>query len=45
MNAREIFPDDDERAEVKWWLDFFEGVLTQVIDADGTVLFQSKIYA
>lgn len=45
MNAKDIFPDDAERAEVKSWLDLFEGALTQVIDADGTILFQSKIYA
>lgn len=45
MNAKEIFPDDEERAEVKYWLDLFEGSLTQVIDADGTILFQSKLCA
>ncbi len=43
VNSKEIFTDDDERAEVKSWLDLFEGVLTQVIDSDGTVLFRSKL--
>jgi len=45
MRACDIFPDDNERLEVKGWLDLFEGALTQVVDADGTVLFQSKLYA
>lgn len=44
MNARDIFPDDDERAEVKELLNLFEGTLMEVIDADGTVLFRSKLY-
>jgi len=43
MNAKEIFPSEEEQAEVKGWLDLFEGSLTQVIDSDGTVLFRSKL--
>lgn len=45
MRACEVFPDDDERAEVRSWLELFGGMLTQVIDADGTILFQSKLCA
>lgn len=43
MNACDIFPDDEERAEVKSWLDLFKGALTQVVDEDGIVLFRSKL--
>lgn len=43
MNAKQIFPDDAERAEVKSWLDLFEGYLTQVLDEHGNVLFRSKL--
>lgn len=45
MNAKQIFHDDEERSEVKSWLDLFEGVLMKVLDKDGNVLFQSKLYA
>ena len=43
INAKEIFPDDDERLEVKAWLDLFNGILMRVIDKDGTILFESKL--
>lgn len=43
MNAKDIFPSEEERAEVKGWLDLFKGSLTQVIDKDGKVLFRSNL--
>ena len=45
MNAREIFPDDAYRNWVRSCLDLFDGILMEVIDPDGKVLFQSKLCA
>ena len=39
--ARDIFPDDEERAEVKSWLDLFNGTIIKVVDGDGKILFDT----
>ena len=41
MNAKDLFPTDEERAEVKAWLDLFNGTIIRVIDADGNILFDT----
>jgi hypothetical protein len=41
MNAKDLFPDEEERKQVKEWLDLFNGTIVKVVDADGKILFDT----
>lgn len=42
MRSIDLFPDKQERDEVKSIIDMFNGFLTQVLDENGDILFESK---
>jgi hypothetical protein len=39
MKASEIFPDKEERRQVKEIIDCFNGILVSVKDSDGKIIF------
>jgi len=43
MNAKELFHTDEERRQVKAWLDEVGGLITKVVDEDGKVLYENKM--
>jgi hypothetical protein len=43
MRSEQLFPDKEERQQVKAWLNEFGGIITQVLDEDGTVLYRNKM--
>ena len=43
MRSEQLFPDKEERRQVKASLDEVGGVITQVVDGDGEVLYQNKM--
>ena len=43
MKANDVFPEQQEREQVKKFIEMFKGTLTQVLDENKKVLFQSEI--
>ena len=41
MNAKEIFPDEEERKQVLESLKILNGTIVKVVDADGKILFDT----
>lgn len=44
MNAKDLFPDEKERRQVKEWLDMFKGKLVRVWDKDGVLVYENKLH-
>ena len=39
MNAKDLFPTESERNQVKGWCDMFKGQVTKVLDDKNNILF------
>ena len=44
MKATDLFPEKEERLQVKSFLELFNGVLTQVTNTDGKVVYENNPY-
>lgn len=42
MKAKDLFPDETERNQVKQILNMFKGRITRVEDKDGNILFENE---
>jgi len=43
MNAKELLPNNEERKQVKQWIDILVGILTRITDENEEIIFDSRI--